>query len=169
MDDSKILSQRKVLGFNSTDIYHVAVYSAPAATLRSAFSDQLCLEFAFNDGLATDFFSDWKFSTVSLICAGLFSFLCGESNESFAIPMAMAASAYAFIQHFRLTRMQWVCSVLLAAGLIVLIAAPGNWLRLNSIPQEHKHNIASIAQAFPRSRSAGYLTCDPVLSKTMVK
>lgn len=95
------------------------------------------------------FFGKGSHSIAALICAGLFSFLCGESNESFSVPMCMAAAAYACARRFRLTPMQWICAVFLGIGAIVLVMAPGNWLRFSSINPEFKHNIGTISAVFP--------------------
>lgn len=95
------------------------------------------------------FFGQGRQSVIALAAAGLFSFLCGESNESFSAPLCMAVAAYACARRFRLTPLQWVCAVFLGLGAIVLVVAPGNWLRFNSIDPEHKHNIGSISAVFP--------------------
>lgn len=89
------------------------------------------------------FFSGRRYSPWMLILIGIYSFLCGECNESFSIPICFAMAAYALRRRLRLTLTQWVAAVTFGIAAIILVAAPGNWLRLGEVSYATRHTLGT--------------------------
>lgn len=78
--------------------------------------------------IRTKFHSWW-----SIIFWAIFSFLAGEGNESFTIPVCAAIILYFFKSHFRLNKLQWIGALSFGAGGLILCLAPGNFIRIEAI------------------------------------
>lgn len=86
------------------------------------------------------FFSGRRYSPWLLILIGIYSFLCGECNESFSIPICFAIGVFALRCRFRLAPAQWVAAAAFVIASVILIASPGNWERLGT----QSHSIRDI-------------------------
>lgn len=80
------------------------------------------------------FLSERKRGLPALLLIAIFSVLAGGSNESFSVPVCVAVAAYAVTRKFRLTREQWIAAIFFGAGTIALVAAPGNFRRMEMNP-----------------------------------
>lgn len=89
---------------------------------------------------------NYRWPALTLIA--VFSFLFGEGNESFSIPIGGAIIFYAFTVRFRLTSAQWVSAIAFGLGSIILIAAPGNWVRLDSV-NANTPGLTNLASVLP--------------------
>lgn len=89
------------------------------------------------------FFSGRRYSSGALVLIGIYSFLCGECNESFSIPICFAMAAYALRRRLRLTPAQWVAAVSFGIAAIILVASPGNWIRLGEVSHATRHTLGT--------------------------
>ncbi len=62
----------------------------------------------------------------------IFSFLAGEGNESFSIPIGGAIIIWFIICRGQFTKWQWIGAIAFGAGSLVLCLAPGNFVRLEN-------------------------------------
>lgn len=95
------------------------------------------------------FFGDKRRDGIGFILLfGVFSFLFGNANESFSIPVGAALIFYAVLKKFRLSTLQWVSAVSFGFGAIVLIVAPGNWIKFGDVDGS-AFGLSNIEQILP--------------------
>lgn len=78
------------------------------------------------------FFSRKTFSKFQIMLSVPYSFICGQSNESFSIPIAGALVIFAVAKKLKLSHRQWIMAIFYAIGALIVILAPGNFSRLNT-------------------------------------
>lgn len=66
----------------------------------------------------------------SLIAVALFSFIAGMLHEGFSVPICGALLILLITGKCRMTGRQWLMGILYGIGAVILIAAPGNYSRL---------------------------------------
>lgn len=71
-----------------------------------------------------------KTNWICLIALAVFSFLGGQSNESFSIPIGGGILVYAFHHGFAMTFRRYVMAICYGIGALLVIFAPGNFQRI---------------------------------------
>lgn len=70
------------------------------------------------------------------IALALFSFLAGWTHEAFAFPIGGAVFFYWLRKRARFSAWQWTAAICFAAGALCMVAAPGNYLRVDDMRTE---------------------------------
>lgn len=76
------------------------------------------------------FFTKKEHGGILILFLSILSFICGQSNESFSIPIGGALLFFAFKTKFKLSVQQWMMGIAYGIGAFIVILAPGNFARL---------------------------------------
>lgn len=95
------------------------------------------------------FFSKTE-SKVRMVLVFVLSILCGQMHEGFSIPLSAGVLAFACRKRFRLTRIQLVSGIAYGIGALLVIFAPGNFVRLSMTADNHDISIMHfVAMSMP--------------------
>lgn len=76
------------------------------------------------------FFKTRTHKAWQIALAGVWAFVVGSLHEAFSIPFGAMLLVWLIQRRFKASRLQWVAGICFAAGMIVELAAPGNYVRL---------------------------------------
>ena len=86
---------------------------------------------------------DKKTNWIYLVALAVFSFLGGQSNESFSIPIGGGILVYAFHHRFAMSFRRYVMAVCYGIGALLVVFAPGNFQRIG---YSHGWSLAHTAE-----------------------
>lgn len=94
------------------------------------------------------FLSEKSSAWWQIILLAIYSFLVGEGNESFSAPVAAGIICFFIWRRGKFSAKQWIMALAFAVGSIVLVMAPGLWVRAaaEDTPHSLSHLIRGIAQ-----------------------
>lgn len=108
-------------------------------------------------------------SILSLTLIFIFSVIAGNAQEAFSIPLCGALSIWAIIQRKRLITSQWVTIIGFALGALILIIAPGNFVRFGLTLKSQTSIIHNIFNAYPQILISGGLILIAITHKVQFK
>lgn len=90
------------------------------------------------------FFNSEAHSIRNVILYGLAGLIAGSCNECFSIPIGGALIFYAAVHKMKLAKTEWLAAITYGIGAIILIAAPGNWIRLGQASETASIGAATV-------------------------
>lgn len=71
----------------------------------------------------------------------IYSMLCGQMHEGFSIPLSAGIVTFACLKRFKLTRTQFTAGIGYGIGALLVISAPGNFVRLSMAADIHEFSV----------------------------
>ncbi len=108
-------------------------------------------------------------SIPNIIWIFIFSVIAGNAQEAFSIPLCGALSIWAIIQRKKLMTSQRVTIIGFALGALILIIAPGNFVRFGLTLKSQTSIIHNIFNAYPQILISGGLFLIAITHKVQFK
>ena len=83
--------------------------------------------------------------------AGLFllGVIAGNSQEAFSVPLAGALAVWILVRRFKLNPVEWALAVGFFVGTLLVVAAPGNYVRLDEVNAGNSSALKNIWNGLP--------------------
>lgn len=95
-------------------------------------------------------FNSWTENKYKLVLIFIYSVFCGQMHEGFSIPLSAGIVMFAINRRFRLTRTQFIAGVGYGIGALLVILAPGNFVRLSMLDDVQGFSVLHfLAQSMP--------------------